>query len=559
MLEDKYIKKYGINPENIIYSVIKLKHFPNSLLKEVFADGENIDYEKKYENKYIIEWYYDHLLKSNAVSMSNSIDNLVLILNKTSNINHIFLRNLLDNVEILKKTYETYSVYNKVNQLYETTINKCMKPGFYNYLLNKFKLCTIYERSLYYLKKLLLFKKRYGDLYDCIKIKLTKFECSVYEMYCMYNEVLINIKKDKTELEQLLTLIYGEDIKKLYNYLFLSDNNDITDAERGIRFVRKLGYRRKIFTEIENMKLKRGFIIGLENDYNEFIFKYQPNKSVSEIVINNYLRKKDLKSVLLPELFYLNSDNSYFSIIRKYDTDLHKYFNILDKRGKLMTLNTIIKIVYAFVITIKEFKENNIIHTDLKLENTVLNLDSQCDVIDMKIIDFDLSVFADKPDFEIKFTGFKKTLMSKRNRGTKTYMKNCDNITFHNDIYSLGVIIIILMYKTARLIISNYKIYSSTLEHDTKYIIKNRNINKEMQRLRENIVEKNNKIELLEICCDFFVKMERLKFNKCSNHFFGNDKGIYNLNLLKKFVIDCFDENNNIENLNDKYKELFAF
>jgi len=554
MLDEKYIKKYGIDTGNLINSVLKIKHFPHALLKEVFAEGAKINYSEKYDGKYILEWYYDHLLKSNAVAMSNSVDNLIYILNKTGDINHIFLRNLLDNVEVLKKTYETYNISEKMNQLYDNVINKCMKPGFYNYLLNKFKLCTIYERSLYYLKKLLLFKKKYSDLYDSVKIKLTKFDTPVYELYCIYNYILLNIKSNHSELEELLLTINKADISK---YLFLSDNNDITDAEKGLRFVRKLGYKRKVFTEIENMKLKRGFIIGLENDNNEFIFKYQPNKSITEIVINTYLKMKGLKSVLLPEIFYLNSDNSYFSIIQKYDTDLHKYFNVLEKRGKLMTLETIIKIVYAFILSIKEFQENNLIHTDLKLENTVLNLDSQGLIIDMKIIDFDLSVFAEKPEFEIKFPGFKKTLMSKRNRGTKTYMKNCDDITFHNDIYSLGIVIIILLYKTARLIISGYRIYSSTLEHDTKYIIKNRNINKEMQRLREKISEGDNKRELLNLCCDFFLKLEKLKFNKGNSQFFENNKE--KLFLLKKFVGDCFDEKNKIEDLNDKYKELFAF
>jgi len=560
-IDNKIIKKYGLNPDNLLYSVLKTKNFPHTLLKEVLND--QTDYTKKYDNKYIIEWYYDYLVKSNAISMPNSIDNLMYVINKTGHINYVFLKNLLDNIEILKKTYETYNVNDKIVKLYECIISKCMKPGFYNYLLNKFKLCTIYERSLYYLKRLLMFKKKYSELYDCVKIKFTKFEGnqSCYELYCIYNHILMTIKKSKTELENLLITVYEGDVSKIDNYVFLSDcvNNDIITAETGTRFVKKLGYTRKVFTEIENMKLKRGFIIGLENGNNEFIFKYQPNKSVSEIVINNYLRHKKLTSVLLPSVFYLNTDNSYFSIIQKYDTDLHKYYNILDKKGKLINLNTLIKIMYGFCLSIKEFKENGIIHTDLKLENTVLNLDSQSNIVDMKIIDFDLSVFEGKPDFEIQYAPFKKILTSKKNRGTKTYMKDCDNVTYHNDIYSMGIIGIILLYKTVRLIISNYKIYSSILEHNTKYIIKNRNINKEIQRLRENITVENNKIGLLNICVDFFIKMERLKFNKCFNLFFENNNGIHKLNLLKRFITDCFDDNNNIEGLINKYNELFIF
>ena len=549
------ITKYNIDKENIIQSLLKIKYLPNTLLKEICV--YDIDFSIKYNDKNVVEYYYEYLTNSNPISLSNSIDNFILIFNKTSNINNGFLLNILDNIDALKKKYETYNVIDKILHLKENIMKKCQElNNFFHYILNKFKLCTNYEKSLYYLKKLLLFKKRYTDFFDNVKIKINYFEnnnINVYDIYFIYNNILYNIKKNKSELNILLQTID----EKIYNYVFLSENTetDICNELSATNFVKKFGYKRKIFGEIESMKLKRGFIIGLEKDGQNYILKYQPNKSVSEIVINNYFRKKKLANVLVSSFFYLNTDNSYFCIIKKYDTDLYKYFNILEKSNKLMTLETIIKIYYTIISSIKEMKNNNVIHTDLKLENTVLKIGYDGNIDELKIIDFDLSVFNDENNgFEIVHAPYKKILLSKKNRGTKTYMKNCDKITFHNDLYSLGIIGVVLLYKTIKMIIFNYNLYSSTLEHNTKFIIKSKNIYKEMSKLRDKISENNNHINLLNLCVEFFSKLKKLKFNKCN---FYND--VEKLHKFKNIIIDCFDEKYDIDKLYEKYKGIFIF
>ena len=549
------ITKYNIDKEHIIQSILKIKYLPNILLKEICV--YDVDFSIKYNDKNILDYYYEYLLNSNPVSLSNSIDNFILVFNKTSNINHGFLLNILDNIDVLKKKYETYNVIDKIVLLKENVVKKCQElNNFFHYILNKFKLCTNYEKSLYYLKKLLLFKKRYTDFFDNVKIKINYFEnnnINVYDIYFIYNNILHNIKKNKSELNILLQSID----ENIYNYVFLSENvdTDICDDLCATNFVKKFGYKRKIFSEIESMKLKRGFIIGLEKDGVDYILKYQPNKSVSEIVINNYFRKKRLENVVVSSFFYLNTDNSYFCIIKKYDTDLYKYFNILEKNNKLMTLDTIIKIYYTIISSIKEMKNNNVIHTDLKLENTVLKIGNDLNIDELKIIDFDLSVFNDENNgFTIEHAPYKKILLSKKNRGTKTYMKNCDKISFHNDLYSLGIIGIVLLYKTIKMIIFNYNVYSSTLEHDTKLIIKTKNIYKEMSKLRDNITDSNNKIKLLNLCIEFFSKLKKLKFNKCN---FYND--LDKLYAFKNIIIDCLNEKYDVENLYEKHKEIFVF
>lgn len=549
------ITKYNIDKEHIIQSILKIKYLPNILLKEICV--YDVDFSIKYNDKNILDYYYEYLLNSNPVSLSNSIDNFILVFNKTSNINHGFLLNILDNIDILKQKHETYNVIDKIVLLKENVVKKCQEiNNFFHYILNKFKLCTNYEKSLYYLKKLLLFKKRYTDFFDSVKIKINYFEnnnINVYDIYFIYNNILHNIKKNKSELNILLQSID----ENIYNYVFLSENvdTDIYNDSCATSFVKKFGYKRKVFTEIETMKLKRGFIIGLEKDGIDYILKYQPNKSVSEIVINNYFRKKRLENVVVSSFFYLNTDNSYFCIIKKYDTDLYKYFNILEKNNKEMTLDTIIKIYYTIISSIKEMKNNNVIHTDLKLENTVLKIGNDLNIDELKIIDFDLSVFNDENNgFIIEHAPYKKILLSKKNRGTKTYMKNCDKISFHNDLYSLGIIGIVLLYKTIKMIIFNYNAYSSTLEHNTKLIIKTKNIYKEMSKLRDDITESNNKIKLLNLCIEFFSKLKKLKFNKCN--FYSDVDKLY---AFKNMIIDCLNEKYDVDRLYEKHKEIFVF
>jgi serine/threonine protein kinase len=550
------INKYKIDKDNIIYSVLKINYLPNSILSEIFK--YDIDFYIKYNDKNIIDFYYDYLMKSNPVNMGNNIDNFILIFNKTPNISNIFLKRLLDEIDAIKKKYITYNVIEKVENLYNIILKKCEDtPSFFYSILNKFKLCSEYNKSLYYLNKLILFKSRYVELFDSIKIKINYFEknnINIYKIYFIYNKILYNIKKKKSDLDKLLLSID----ENIYNHVFLSENSDtdIYNENMALNFVKKIGYNRKIFTEIENMKLKRGFIVGIEKDNTNYILKYQPNKSISEIVINNYFKKNNLRNVLTPTFFYLNTDNSYFCIIKKYDTDLYKYFNILEKNNKLMTLDTIIKIFYTIIASIKEMKKNNVIHTDLKLENTVLKINSENSCIEeLKIIDFDLSVFNEIPEnILLEHQPFKKTLLSKRNRGTKTYMKKCDNVTFHNDIYSLGMMGIILLYKTAKMIISNYNSYSNILEYNKKFIIKNKNIYKEMMKLRDKIIEENNNILLLNLCVEFFTKLNKLKFNKCI--FYNNIDQLYK---FKNIVIDCFNESFDIDKLYEKHKEIFVF
>ena len=132
---------------------------------------------------------------------------------------------------------------------------------------------------------------------------------------------------------------------------------------------------------IDNLNLKRGFIQGISHNDSNYLLKYQPNKSMLEIVVNCYLKSIDSPYFLTPKMFFINSDNSYFYIIKKYDTDLNKYFGILDKNKKTLTIDNILKIIKFVINGINVLHNNKIIHSDIKLDNIVLNYDENFEII----------------------------------------------------------------------------------------------------------------------------------------------------------------------------------
>ena len=62
------------------------------------------------------------------------------------------------------------------------------------------------------------------------------------------------------------------------------------------------------FKNIDTLNLKRGFIFGLTNkkDQKDYLLKYQPNKSVMELIINSYLKEHKFSNFLIPLNFFIN-------------------------------------------------------------------------------------------------------------------------------------------------------------------------------------------------------------------------------------------------------------
>jgi serine/threonine protein kinase len=211
----------------------------------------------------------------------------------------------------------------------------------------------------------------------------------------LINKCKKNITIQDNELEKILYKIDNN----IYDYIFFlnNSNNLMIDNEKINIFLSKLNYIKKNFKEIDKLNLKRGFIQGLSKDNKNYLLKYQPNKSVMELVLNCYMNVIKSNNFLIPNMFFINSDNSYFYIIQKYNTDLHKYFNILEENNKILKFNDIINIISFIINSIEILHENNIIHCDLKLENIVINIDKNLNIKEIKIIDFDVGLFNNVP------------------------------------------------------------------------------------------------------------------------------------------------------------------
>jgi serine/threonine protein kinase len=193
------------------------------------------------------------------------------------------------------------------------------------------------------------------------------------------------------------------------------------------------------------------------------------------------------------------------------------------------------------------------IHCDLKLENIVVNIDENNDIKELKIIDFDVSVFNNIPkELDNISEKYKKILNNKKQRGTRIYMLKNETVQFNNDIYSLGVVLLILLYKNIKLLIfQKKKIFENNLKKDKKQIIKYQNILKKLNNLKENIENNNNKIQILYLL-EYFLK----RYKNDSIDFLGINSNKFS--YFKELIIDCINIKFNIDELYNKYsKTLF--
>jgi len=397
-----------------------------------------------------------------------------------------------------------------------------------------------------------------NNLNNLINIKYIKNNSSINntnnEFAIIFLKLINYLKKKQNKPQSNKTInnnfeeIFSKINKNIYDYVYFLKNKNylINEKNTSLNFINKIGFIKKEFKEIENLNLKRGFIQGLLKDDKNYILKFQPNKSFMELVINFYIKSlipKENKYFLIPDYFFINEDNSYFYIIKKYDIDLYKYFNKLDENNRNISLDEIIKIIFFIMNSIKILHDNSIIHSDLKLENIILNYDENYKIIDIKIIDFDVSLFDKIPEcLEKSSKQIEKILENKKPRGTRLYMLKDENMSFKSDIYSLGIIIIMLLYKKIKLHISiNKKKLKEDEIKNKKEIIKQNNFIKKLTLLKDNLDKKENKIKLLD----------SIKF------YFKKNRDVYtdNLNILIDLIMNCINREYNIKDLLNNYSE----
>jgi tRNA A-37 threonylcarbamoyl transferase component Bud32 len=490
----------------------------------------------------------------------NYIEIIKYIINKNliekEDIKMLNINNKISDYVDNKYIYSELKSLNILCNKYVNNNNKINEKKSFDSILNAIQCTTNIKRINFYVNKLLI----YFNKYNCNNFNHSKL-INVIENI-IYNEKIIK----NTNIESFLNLINKckkesnmkknelEDIlikldNGIHKYIYFL-NNLYYDKNSILTFVLKLGYENEDIKEIDNLNLKRGFIKGLKKGDMNYILKYQPNKSFMELVINCYLKSFDKEKnnyFLIPELLFINNDNSYFYIIEKYKTDLYKYFNILDKNSKILQISDVINIINFLVNAIEILHNNNIIHADLKLENIVINVDENNNINNLKIIDFDVSLFNIIPDklFNVDNNKYIKILNNKKLRGTRIYMLKDKLMTFSNDIYSIGVIILIILYKNTKLyLFSKKKNLNLNLESDKKIIIKYQNIIKEMNDLRDKIEDDKIKLELLDLIYKYYMK-NIIDLNKNK------------LKYIKDFIIKCILDRPTIIDLKNKFNNHF--
>lgn len=562
---EKYNINYDINIDDKNILFIELCKIPNIdyfYLKNCIIYN-NIDFSKKdNKNSSAYEYILNNFDKFNSEesynNIKNSIDSLKLFIKYIDKKSKYILLNKIN--EKIKLFIENKLVYSSLKSLYiyikkekQLLLNNSNIINV-NSILKKIEETSDIKKIFYYIKKLLINIENINNIY---------FKNIIETLNNILNNNLLNLNN----IEELLLLINkcknklnnDNDIEKLlkscdtniYDYIYFLNNkeNEYVSKDLIINFISKLDYNIKSFKNIDSLNLKRGFIFGLSNkkDQKDYLLKYQPNKSVMELIINSYLKEHNYSNFLTPLNFFINSDNSYFYIIEKYRSDLYKYFNLLEDRNKFLTFNEIIYVTKFVMESIDILHKNNIIHSDLKLENIILNHDLSGSITDLKIIDFDVALFNSIPSHLLPIPEkYQKVFNNKKIRGTRIYMLKSESMTFKNDIYSLGVVALVLLYKNTKLILTLIK---KSLNNDNiknkKIIIKYQSLIKKMTHLRDVIEEDDNKIKLLNLISNILTKDSNIKF--------FNENTIDKYKFYKEFIINCIKTKYSIGELINKY------
>jgi hypothetical protein len=575
----QYFRKYSIKYKSDIFKesdnilFLELCKIPNihfKIIKLFFNSTLKFDKEKSY--KYI----YNSFLKSSFENIENNIKCIKYFVKYLDSNEKAILKETIDN--ILDKYNSNKNIYSSLKSL-EIYINKYLNDSLNKYINNKkinIILKEIIELSnnssnpklLLYINKILFYLKKndkyinFGNIYKVFKSLLKNKDIiqnsNIKSILNIINKCKKNILIPENDLENILLKIDPN----IYNYIYFLNNTDnlILDKEKSLLFLSNFDYNKKDFKEIDNLNLKRGFIQGIIKNNKDYLLKYQPNKSVMEIILNCYLKKYNSDYFLTPQLFYMNSDNSYFYIIEKYNSDLYKYFNILEENNKILTFSRILYILKFLINSIAELHNNNIIHSDLKPENIVLNYDNNNieNILDLRVIDFDVGVFDTIPQNLVPLSEkYEKTLKNKKIRGTRIYMMKSKTMEYKNDIFSLGVILLILLFKNIKLIIIlKKKKLNSKLDLEKngnkKIEIKYQSLIKKLNLLRDKIEDYNNKVKILDLIKIFLKKYKNSIFD-----FFDID----NIEIFDTFIeliIDCLNTRLSIEEIKVKYKSIIS-
>ena len=506
---------------------------------------ENIGNIKKFIlNKEIVN--IDEL-KDQITLKTNTYNHNKLVVSSLKTLSILINKTYYNNTILLKKLHYLIKISNRQTNDYQKK---------YNYIMNKI-ISQIRES-----------KQQCSATLETLENLITEDQSN--QILKAYPHIFYLINTCKARFPNMFinssleNILYKCD-SQMYKYIyFLKSMPTINSKETAFQLLTNYNFQKIDNKTIDNMELKRGFIQEYSNSQTNknYLLKYQPNRSIMEIVLNVYIKnisiKSGINSFLFPDYFFINEDMSYCYIIEKYDIDLSKYFNILGEYNSIFTLSDILNILRYMITCIKFLFQNNIIHSDLKLENIVLNYDKPSlnnplpKINKLKLIDFDVSIFNSIPDILNPIPNeYKKTLNNKKVRGTKIYMLNDRTMSFKNDIYSLGMVLLILLLKNIKLMISIKKrTLNAEKPSNKKIIIKYNILIKQLNALRNEIEIDDNKLKMID-----FIK-EFIEQNSTTLNFYTTINDNLKFPILLDFIKDCIKTKYNIEELEGKYGSL---
>ena len=309
----------------------------------------------------------------------------------------------------------------------------------------------------------------------------------------------------------------------------------------------KIGFKKISIPQIDHIHLKKGFIGCVENNKKKYIVKYQPLKSYNELLISNYVKKKCEEDIsiqslfVFPEFVFLLGDFSYFMVMPKYHCNLNSYFSLLEKKNIRFKFENFIKVLSVVIKSVLFLKSINIVHADLKLDNIVLNLDKDFNIIDARIIDFDVSLFMPVPE-EIKslchYSLFSKVLESQKVRGTRLYIcPEKKTMNFENDVYTIGILCLMVFFKMIKGYY--YNLISIKMDKDESVDDLKKRVSY-LSDLRKKSDQKQEKY--------LFTKYVFEDIDKCVPIDYS-----FHLECFKKMIEECITFNYTIEEIYMKY------
>ena len=133
----------------------------------------------------------------------------------------------------------------------------------------------------------------------------------------------------------------------------------------------------------------------------------------------------------------------------------------------------------------------------------------------------------------------KKIFSAKKMRGTKIYMKKTEIMTFKNDIYSMGVFILILLFKN----ISNILNEEKDIIGENMY----EKIKKKLNIYKNKIEDDPTKTELL----DYIVRIYK---NRRFSKYWNNEN--VSINKIRKIIQKCLNTEYEIDLLLEELKTI---